>query len=134
MRSIRIYVAGPYRPTPSQHCKGEHDALRIVNQNIRRAIEAAIALIKLGHIPYVPHLNHYIHIEMDEDMEDMWLEQDFEWLRCCDAILLLPGYEESGGALKELELASELGLIEFKSVEEVETFSRDLLYGGVGED
>lgn len=80
-------------------------------QNIRRAEEAAVALIQAGHTPVVPHHHYYtdwrargagISIGYER-----WLAMDLEILGRCDAICTLGC---SPGADRELARARELGM------------------------
>jgi hypothetical protein len=41
---------------------------------------------------------------------EAWMKRDFAWIRTCDAICLLPGWEQSPGAKRELALALALDL------------------------
>ena len=116
MSGMKIYIAGPYTPKTDN----VHDAPRIAHQNVRKAIIAALKLIKKGHYPFVPHLSHFMHLENDEPTESSyWVDYDLKWLEACDAILLLPGWEESSGARREYEEAKKLGLKVYFSVDEV---------------
>jgi hypothetical protein len=45
------------------------------------------------------------------------MKQDFEWLKCCDAVLRLPG--ESTGADREVALAKELGIPVYYSIADI---------------
>jgi hypothetical protein len=99
----RIYVAGPYT-------KGD------VAVNTRNAFEAASRLADLGFAPFVPHATHFWHMLFPRPYE-FWLELDKEFLGCCSGVLRLPG--ESSGADKELELANELGIPVFTSIEDL---------------
>lgn len=112
---MRIYVAGPYCP---QDCT-LHDAARVAQQNTNRAIDAGIELLEKGHHPYIPHLSHYIHQRMHYDYDKKWYDFDLVWLRLCEAIVMLPGWEESTGARQELEEAKKLGLKIYHSLDEV---------------
>ena len=109
---LRIYVAGPYTAS------SESELL----SNVDRAIDAALALYKKGHFPYVPHLTHFIDdrarrsgVEMA--WEDYVFRWDSAWLELCDALLFLA---DSPGARKELELAQRLGKKIFYSLDEVD--------------
>jgi len=85
-----IYIAGPYR------AKTEWGLI----ENIRRAEKVAIECWKKGWVVICPHKNtaHFGGILPDS----VWLEGDMEILRRCDAICMVPGWEESVGAKEEL--------------------------------
>lgn len=102
----KVYVAGPYT-------RGD------VATNVRKAIEAASSLVDRGFAPFVPHLTHFWHILSPRPYE-FWLDLDFEYLRCCDAVLRLPG--ESSGADREVELAKSLGIPVFEWASEVDWY------------
>lgn len=93
-----VYVAGPYR------AETEWGLI----ENIRNAENAAIELWKQGWAVICPHKNTAHFGGLCDD--GVWLEGDLEILRRCDAIYLAKGWHKSQGALKELELARELGL------------------------
>ena len=93
-----IYVAGPYRS----------DSAWGIEQNIRRAEEAALELWRKGYAVICPHANtRFFQGAMDDSV---WLNGDIEILTRCDAIYMIKGWEKSKGATKELELSQELGL------------------------
>lgn len=89
-----IYIASPYR-------NGN------LEENVITSLEAAEAVIRLGHIPYPPLLNHYwgkiFHHE-----QDFWLMYDLVFLARCDALVRLPGKSE--GADGEVKFAEENGI------------------------
>ena len=98
---MRVYVAGPY-------------TVGDVTQNVRNAIDAADRLLKAGHAPYVPHLSHFWHL-VHPGPYAQWAALDLEWVRCCYALVRLPG--ESAGADREVAFANEVGCLVYFSVE-----------------
>ena len=116
---MKIYIAGPYTP---RNCD-LHTASIIAHRNTKRAIEFFWKLIRKGHYPYVPHLTHFVHLETPENApllpQDFWYNFDLEWLKCCDAILMMPGWETSRGARLEHETAKKLGLKIYYHVDQV---------------
>jgi len=105
---MKVYVAGPYTPDDGR------EETRL--ENIRRASEVAQQLLKAGHT-------------MTAGWEatcgyDDFLRLGLEWLATCDAILLLPGWEQSKGARREYEEAVTLGLLITDDLE-------SLVFGGV---
>jgi len=103
---VRIYVAGPYCPKTDNM----HDAARIAQHNVNRAIEVAYALIAKGHLVFVPHLSHYLHIHYSfrRDLGNYYLRYDFSIInKWAEALYYICS---SPGADKELELAKSLKL------------------------
>jgi hypothetical protein len=103
MTKPKIYVAGPY-------------TIGDVALNVRAAVDAGEALLKAGFAPYVPHLSHFWHMLHPHTYVE-WLAFDREWLRSCDALLLLPG--ESKGAEDEAQTAYNMRIPVFETVEQV---------------
>jgi hypothetical protein len=98
---MRVYVCGPYTPADGR----EETRLG----NIRLASDTGKLLLKLGHTPFCPHT-------MTSGWEEAcawgdFLRMDLEWLRQCQAIVLLPGWQTSRGACMEYEVARREGLV-----------------------
>lgn len=114
MSKLRIYVAGPYS-APSEHER---------ELNTQRAIEAGLALFKLGHTPFIPHLTHYVDLHALRTgvvmTWDDYIRLDLEWLDVCDALLYLG---PSKGADLELQHALKRGKRVFRSLVEIEPVS-----------
>jgi len=100
--SIKIYVAGPYTSAPLD--------------NTLTAIDAADNLLRLGYVPFIPHLSHFWD-ERHPHEYDEWLGWCIEWVKCCDAILRLPG--DSIGADIETELAAAIDIPVYESIEQL---------------
>ena len=115
MRSMKIYVAGPYTA----------DTMERIEENVQRAIDAAIHIWKKGHFPFVPHLLHWVDLRAAQLSIPMGWEDymlwDAPWLDVCDAFYLL---DESKGALIELERAQEKGMVIFRSIDEIPDVKR----------
>jgi hypothetical protein len=112
---MRIYIAGPYCP---QNCS-LHEAAKVAQANVDKAIEIANQLIEQGHFIFVPHLSHYIHTHYSckRDYGEWWYEEDNTFLvHWAEAIFFI---DSSKGADMELELAKKLGLKIFHSLNEV---------------
>ncbi len=108
---MRIYVAGPYSASTAHERE----------LNTRKAIEAGLALFKLGHSPFIPHLTHYVDLHAHRSgivmtWED-YIRLDLAWLDVCDALLYLGS---SRGADLELDYALKAGKRVFRSLSEVE--------------
>ena len=101
MKSMKIYVAGPYSADTEEE----------IEANVQRAIDAGIDLFRKGHTPFIPHLSHWVELRAQErDIEMAWSDYmawDMVWLQSCDGLLhLFP----SRGANLERETARRLGL------------------------
>lgn len=89
-----VYVAGPFT-------KG------VVEENVRKAVDAGDRLLSAELIPYIPHLNWLWGFAHPRTYEE-WLALDMAWLAKCDALLRLPG--ESPGADREVAFAVARGI------------------------
>lgn len=95
-----IYLAGPYRaPT-----------IRGVVENIRTSENYLAILWKLGFACISPHMNSAMLDGVHGLVAEDWLDGDFEIIRRCDALFLLPRWEESEGTLLERGVAKEAGI------------------------
>ena len=97
-----VYCAGPLTQGLSREA------------NCREAVRVGNELRRMGIRPYVPHVWDLVGIDTDEFDYEYWMEEDFEFLSKCDALLLLPGY--SPGAEREVKRAEELGVPVYHSV------------------
>ena len=99
----KVFISSPY-------------TIGDVALNVRIQLDVSDKLLSLGYIPYTPLLSHFQHMVNPRSYED-WLKLDFEWLKVCDCVLKLLG--ESKGADKETELAKQLGIPVFYSIQEL---------------
>lgn len=103
---MRVYVAGKY--------KGH------VKQNVLKACEAGLQLIKAGHDPFIPHLAYYIDGEVPEKI---WKKWGLNWLSKCDAMIVI---SHSRGVEREIKRAKELDIPIF-TLEEVIMTTTELI-------
>jgi hypothetical protein len=94
----RIYIASPYKAETQQQ----------IQENVDKVLLCAIALIQKGYSVFIPHLSHYTDLKAKEIGEEVphekWIELDLEWLKCCNAMLVLG---ISLGVKSEIEFARE---------------------------
>ncbi|HVZ89589.1 MAG TPA: DUF1937 family protein [Polyangia bacterium] len=107
-----VYVAGRYRAENAW----------LVAENIRAAERVGYEVASLGLMPLIPHANT---AHFDGTMSpEFWLEGTMELLRRCDAIVMVPGWEQSQGAVAERAEAFRLGKQVFDSIDEMRAVSR----------
>jgi hypothetical protein len=104
LKRIRVYVAGPI-------------SLGDFILNIRRGIDAANDLKRLGFIPFCPFLDAFWQLVHHMDYEEL-LDQDFAWIEVCDAVFRMPG--ESPGADREVAHARKLGIPVYHSMAQLD--------------
>jgi hypothetical protein len=100
---MRVYVAGPLNPTKCEDRASEY------LDNVRNMIDASIKLLRAGHSPYCPALV-YQYLVTEPVPISMIIKSNFDFLDCCDAILLTGDWENSVGSVKESQRAIELGI------------------------
>ena len=106
----RIYVAGPYSDETRQ---GRY-------RNTVKAMNVGLALMDMGHYPFIPHLTHFLDehatLEYAEVDYEEWIDYDEEWLRQCDWFYIIG---PSPGVNQELEIARELDMEVFETIGQV---------------
>lgn len=93
-----IYIAGKYRGPNAW----------AVEQNIRAAEEVAARVWAAGHVALCPHANSR-HME-GVASNDHFLAGTLELMRRCDAVVLVPNWQDSAGARAEVAEAFRLGI------------------------
>jgi len=99
----RIYIASPY--TLGDQAK-----------NVKAQMDAAHRLMEAGFAPFWPLHSHFLHMVYPQPWEK-WMEWDLSWLKCCDAMVRLPG--ESKGADMEETYAKRHEIPVFYSIEDL---------------
>jgi hypothetical protein len=103
-----VYVSGPYSagiPTLKTLGGGENT----VHQNINVARQHAIKIWNRGDAALCPHLNT-AHFEYDCDATyEQYIEGDLLMVERCDVIYMLPNWKHSQGAIREHQLAVDIG-------------------------
>jgi len=108
---IKVYIASPY-------------TIGDQAENVKRQMNTADELIRLGFCPFVPLLYHFQHM-FNPQPYDTWLDIDMEWLCQCNAVLRLDG--ESKGADIEVERAKKLHIPVFTDIVELYRYYQEAL-------
>ncbi|OIQ67094.1 hypothetical protein GALL_513310 [mine drainage metagenome] len=101
-----VYVAGPYS-APDEEGLLAH---------IKAAISFGLEVQALGFLPLVPHVA-ILPVDDTEAGYEQATAECFELLSRCDALILMPTWQESPGARREREFAEKFGLPVFTSLE-----------------
>jgi len=113
-----VFISGPFRePTPW-----------LVECNVRNAEAISLAVWRAGGVAICPHCNTRYFDKAADD--SIWLEGDLELLIRSDALLLIPNWNQSYGAVIEKSKACEINIpIFYSSVvsDSVEDLPIDLL-------
>jgi hypothetical protein len=105
-----VYVAGRYRgKTPSN-----------VALNIAAAQHVGLLVAQSGAMPVIPHKNTEGFEHLDPSIHDeFWLEGTLAIMRKCDAVVLVPGWEQSSGTRGEVAESQRLGIPVYLSVSDM---------------
>lgn len=116
-RNIVFYVSGAYsNPDP-----------RMVEANIEAARVYNIALWQMGFTAICPHTNTQGFEALPLIDYESIMQGDLELVARSDAIYMIPGWEQSKGAKRELSLAKQLKRPDFYDLVEVEQWGRKLM-------
>jgi len=117
-KPLLILIAGPYR-------SGTGGDPALIAQNLARLEEASGPIFRRGHVPMI---GEWVALPVLRTLDpetaaegDVMYETAQRLLQHCDAVLRLPG--ESSGADKDVEIAQQLGLPVYRSLDEVPTAS-----------
>lgn len=108
---LKVYVAGKY--------SGDN-ALSVL-QNIGRGRKACAELFEGGFAPFCPwHDASYVTDNPDADFNvDDFYRYSMDWLNVSDAMLVLPGWEDSKGTCEEIDFALDQGIPTFYRVSDL---------------
>lgn len=111
----RIYLAGAITPTNPE----KHPAIEYL-ENVSRFMSYGAYLYAIGFAPYVPALDMLILLHAPNIIQasDCYAVS-MAFLDACEAVLVLPGSENSIGTKNELAYAQEKGIPIFYSIEEL---------------
>jgi len=121
----RIFLAGPITPRGRRtDCQPFLEQTNLTGEylfNVTDFIAAENALLCRGWAPFNPakDLLNFLVAGPSCDLTPFIEPCDLAWLEVCDAILMLPGWETSKGAVIEHQRAAELGMPIYYSIEEV---------------
>ena len=108
----KVYVAG---------AMSADNILEVLN-NIHDGIKIGAELLKNGFAPFVPHLDVMFKIQNGSDLKvpvDNYYQYSMEFLKVCDCVLVCPNWKNSKGTLAEIEMAKNLGIPVYYSLEEL---------------
>ena len=118
MNELQVYIAGPYGNANTPY--------EVVAKNILIAETAAINLANSKIVFFCPHKHTAFFERRTRGVpNDYWMKICLHFLKSCNAILLLPGYEKSVGSLQELAYAQMAGYQIFHNVGEIISYYKE---------
>jgi hypothetical protein len=114
VEEMYVYVSGPYSPRDGE--MNPTQRARVIEENIEKANEVALAIARKGHFPFVPHT-------MMRGWEDSYgisrglaLHICHRWVEQCDALFFIG---DSPGAISELEVAQKHHLKIYTHIDDI---------------
>lgn len=104
----RVYIAG----------KLSADAPHYI-QNLHAMFEWANEVRKIGFSVFVPGLDFLMGLQFGNWEYPDYFNNSQEWLKVADFVFVCPGYEQSKGTRREIQLAHTCGIPVFYSIDEL---------------
>jgi len=111
---IFIYISGPYSAPKIE--KNQNVRQHIILQNIQKANNIALAIVKKGHIPFVPHTMMRDWGDVHQISRNKVLKVCHKWVEKCDALFFI---NSSDGADSEYNVAKDLNLTIYRNLDEI---------------
>ena len=108
----RIYIAGAYSGP---------DVITILD-NMRRGMRLSTEVFLSGYAPFCPWHDFMYHLVLREGEQlniDDYYRYSLAWLEAADAVLVVPGYEQSKGTAAEIAVAHTEGIPVFYLLDEL---------------
>lgn len=109
-RDVLVYLAGPITPKDGT----------LVEEHVTSALKVYLALIRAGIPAFCPQLGGMFPSAFTVAYEQ-WMHYDRAMIDHCTHVLLLEGWQESRGAVRDAEYAEQQGKILVDSMEALET-------------
>lgn len=122
----KVYIAGPI--TPRGMRKDTTNPAIEYLFNVGDMLDVAMQLIKLDFIPFTPGVDllYFLHPAAKKVLTaERTYALSMTWMECCDAILVLPYFDNSTGVIAELKRAAELKMPVFHSIGEILKHNQD---------
>ena len=111
---MRVYIAGPIGA-------GKTDKHKFIKslQNCQAGIKASIEVLLAGHDPFCPFIDFlFFLLDSDNRISEARIKRySISWLKKCDAMIVLDGWENSPGTRDEMRVAKANGITIYHGVE-----------------
>lgn len=108
----RVYVAGAYSA----------DNVLSVLDNMREGMRLSTEVLLAGYAPFSPWLDYHFSLMLRES-ESLSIKDYYDysiaWLVVSDAMILVPGWEESKGTQNEIKIAKERKIPIYNSLKDL---------------
>jgi len=110
-----------------RYCAGAYSSDNVfgVFENVRKGLEMSTELFARGYAVFCPFTDfHFCLMKKPEHnfTLEMFYNYSIAWLEVSDVMIVLPGYENSVGTLKEIEIANEKGIPIFYTLKDLEIY------------
>ena len=95
------FISGPFT---------HEDEIHGIKENINEASKVALKYWRKGYAVICPHKNTSDFQHAKDISHEVWYKGDLDILRRCDVIIMVGRWGVSEGAVREHELAKEIGL------------------------
>lgn len=113
-RPMFIYVSGPYSPPASETDLTQRE--KIIEENVKKANEVALAIASKGHFPFVPHTMMHGWEDIHRVPREQALQICHKWVEKCDALYFI---KSSAGAESERQVAVRRNLPIYRNLDDI---------------